>query len=272
MRRFATLALCAVLLTGGVRGADSFGFATWNIGHFSLGWSAVSSIPPADVPAKQAAYRAFIASAQADVIGVCEHAEAFSSDGKVKSADAVFAGYPGYVAGPFCGAHGNVFFWRNADLLASGHADYPIRNMCCYYEWARMNILGRSVVFVETHCDWNTFDVGHEFDRLEQLKHLVAKFKDEPRVVIAGDFNTCWRANREKGVWTDMFKEFDVFRQAGYEAAHWGELKTWPSKSPYLGIDDIFAKGLKVSDPRVQSDETLSDHALLRCTLTFKTE
>lgn len=270
MKRIVVLGVLALFVCGGVRADDSFGFATWNIGHFSLGQFAGSSISSDKVPLMQTAYRAFIAQAQADVIGVCEHSTGFSSDGKVKSADAVFPDYPGYVAGPFCGAHGNVLFWKNAELIESGHRDYPIRNMCCYYEWARLKILGRTVVVVETHCDWNTFDVGHEFDRLEQLKHLVKVFKDEPRVVIAGDFNTCWRADRNQGVWTDMFREFEVFRVAGYEAAHWGELKTWPSAKPYLGIDAIFAKGLKVSEPRVQSDATLSDHSLLRCTLTFK--
>ena len=36
-----------------------------------------------------------------------------------------------------------------------------------------------------------------------------------------------------------------------------------------MSIDNIFAKGLEISDVKVLADPILSDHALLRCRLTM---
>ena len=266
-----TLAAVSVRLAafGNAANPDSFGFATWNVGHFALGLGGRSTIDVKDVPAKAAAYRGFLSDAAVSVLGVCEHSAAFSSDGSVKAADTAFADFAACAAGPTQGAHANGVYWKDvAKFVSSGHRDYPVRNAKCYYEWVRLEIAGREVCFVETHCDWDTLAAGHESDRIEQMKHLVREFGSEPRVVIAGDFNTC-RRKSANDPWRDAPDEFGVFLRAGFKAAHWGACKTWPASAPYMGIDNVFVKGLAISDVRVQSDKTLSDHCLLRCTLTF---
>ena len=250
--------------------ADSFGFATWNVGHFALGLRRKSTIDAKDAPEKAVEYRKFLSSAAVSVLGVCEHSAAFTSDGSLKAADTAFAEFGACALGPTQGAHGNGVYWKNGiKLIASGHRDYPVRNAPCYYEWVRLEIAGREVCFVETHCDWNTQEPGHEFDRAEQMKCLVRTFESEPRIVIAGDFNTCQRKTA-KDKWRDAPEEFEIFRQAGFKAAHWGTCKTWPASSPWQTIDNVFVKGLEISDVRVRTDKVLSDHGLLRCTLTFK--
>jgi len=59
---------------------DSFGFATWNIGHFSLGRSMVSAISPADGKARAADYLSFFRSLRVDVIGLSEFSPLFTTD------------------------------------------------------------------------------------------------------------------------------------------------------------------------------------------------
>lgn len=267
MRNLAFLVVS--MLASCASAVDSFGFATWNVGHFALGLGGRSTIDVKDVPAKASAYRKFLSDAAVSVVGVCEHSAAFSSDGSAKAADTAFADFAACAAGPTQGAHANAVYWKDvAKFVSSGHRDYPVRNAKCYYEWVRLEIAGREVCFVETHCDWDTLAAGHESDRIEQMKHLVREFGSEPRVVIAGDFNTC-RRKSANDPWLDAPDEFEVFRQAGFKAAHWGSCKTWPASAPYMSIDNVFVKGFAVSDVRVLSDKTLSDHCLLRCTLTF---
>ena len=267
----ALLAVAAALAAAfAAEAADSFGFATWNVGHFARGLKNRPSIEPQDVAAKTGEYRTFLSDAAVSVLGVCEHSVDFSSDGSAKAANTAFADFSASAIGPAQGAHGNGHYWKTGvELVSAGYRDFPVRNAKCYYKWARLKVCEREVCFVETHCDWNTQDAGHEFDRAEQFKCLIRTFGSEPRVVIAGDFNTCRRKNAADK-WRDAPQEFEVFREAGFKAAHWGEKKTWPAYAPYQSIDNVFVKGFSISDVRVQADKTLSDHCLLRCTLTFE--
>ena len=250
--------------------ADSFGFATWNIGHFSLGRGPVSTIAPADAKTRATAYLSFLRSARVDVLGLSEFSPQFTSDGAVTAAQTALSDFPDSVVGPLNGYHVNAVFWRGAKLVGSGTKAFPAANSPAYYQWARLHVLGREVCFVATHCDWRTTESkGHELDRIEQLLLLARTFKDEPRVVIAGDFNTCFRRMAEEP-WRDAPEDFTVFRSAGFDAAHWGELKTNPACAPRLSVDNVFTKGFDISEVRVVPDPALSDHALLRCTLRFR--
>ena len=88
--------------------ADSFGFATWNIGHFAGGLSNRSSIAAARVDEMSARYRAFLARADVRVLGVCEHSRAFSADGSVGADKTVFADFDGRDLGLPCGWNENA--------------------------------------------------------------------------------------------------------------------------------------------------------------------
>ena len=121
---------------------------------------------------------------------------------------------------------------------------------------------------VEAHLDWNITPPGHGDDRRLQIRQLIEDFKDEPCVVIAGDFNTSIMLEDGKTE-VNTPEDYEAFREAGYAGAHWGTLATWPAEKPFLTIDNIFARGLSIDDVQVLTDPTLSDHSLLRCRLIF---
>ena len=246
---------------------DSFGFASWNIGHFALGKKSRSSISEWEAPRKIADYKAFLDRADAKVIGICEHEGFVDSNNTFAVEKTILSGCSGKAVGQSGRGRLNALYWKGAECVKSGVVKYEKHSQQTYYRYARLKIAGREVCFVITHLDWNHFKPGHEHDRESQIAKLVADFKNEPYVVIGGDFNTCVFADK---VWRDAPEEYEPFRKAGFSAAHWGELKTWPAAKPVQSIDNIFVKGFKVSDVRVQADRTLSDHALIRCTLTFR--
>lgn len=266
-------ALCAMFATAAAlaegqagAGGESFAFATWNIGHFALGkWPP--GMPVEKVPVMVPAYRDFLRRAGADVIGLCEYDNYMDVSNTCAAADLVFAEYPNSTKEPSGPDRLNMIYWKGAECVAAGKVRFPNHSQYRFYRFARLKIAGREVCFVETHLDWNLQKPGHANDRADQIARLVAAFRDEPYVVIGGDFNTCVLKG---GKWQDAPEEYEPFRKAGFAAAHWGELKTWPAKAPYKSIDNIFTKGFSISEQKVLADPTLSDHALLRCRLTFK--
>ena len=247
---------------------DGFTFATWNIGHFSLGLRGRSTIPPARAKESVAAYRAFVEKSGATVIGLCEYSDYVVSNDMCRVGETFLSDFSGSSKGAsFASGHCNALYWKGADLVRDGHVDYPARRYDAYYQFARLRIAGREVCVVETHLDWNTMDPGHEQDRVKQIRKLIDDFKDEPYVVIGGDFNTCV-LDKGRG-WIDAPEEFKPFADAGFALANCGRHLTWPAKKPVQSIDNIIAKGFAISDVGVQADPALSDHALLKCRLTF---
>ena len=247
-------------------GDGSFAFATWNIGHFSLGkWPP--GMPVEKAPAMAPLYRDFLRRAGADVIGLCEYDNYMDVSNTCAAADLVFAEYPNSAKDPSGTDRLNVLYWKDAECVATGKVRFPNHSQHRFYRFARLKIEGREVCFVETHLDWNLMKPGHANDRADQIARLVAAFRDEPYVVIGGDFNT---SVLKDGKWVDTPEDYEPFRKAGFAAAHWGELKTWPAKAPSRSIDNIFVKGFSISEQKVLADPTLSDHALLRCRLTFR--
>ena len=265
MRILSTALVAVSCMAASAADGDSFTFATWNIGHFALGkWPP--GMPVAKVPEMAPAYRDFLKRADADVIGLCENEEFMDVSNTCAAADHVFTEYPHSSRDASGQGRANVFYWKDAECVAAGKVRFPNHSQRRFYRFVRLKLRGREVCFVETHLDWNLEKPGHANDRADQIARLVAAFKDEPCVVIGGDFNT---ATRRDGQWYDSPEDYEPFRKAGFAAAHWGELKTWPAKAPYQSIDNVFVKGLLISEQRVMADATLSDHALLRCRLTF---
>ena len=250
-----------------LHGEESFGFASWNIGHFALGKKWYSTIPESEAPKKIVEYKAFLDKADAKVIGICEHEGFVGTNNTFAVEETILVGYTGKTVGKSGIDRLNALYWKDAECVKTGFVKFEKHSQHRYYRYARLKIAGREVCFVMTHLDWNHIKPGHEQDRESQIAKLVEDLKDEPYVVIGGDFNTCVFVDK---AWKDAPEEYEPFRKAGFSAAHWGELKTWPASKPFKSIDNIFVKGFKVSDVRVQADPTLSDHALIRCTLTFK--
>ena len=104
------------------------------------------------------------------------------------------------------------------------------------------------------------------------LQEGFEDFKNEPRVVIAGDFNTLkWHPPAKKGgnPWeTGNPEEFQVFVKSGYRLAQSGEVKTAPTHGPKLAIDNVIVRGFRMSDVSFPDCGRLSDHLPVCCTLT----
>ena len=233
---------------------NSFTFATWNIAHYSCGKTYPSNISAADMPKYIANYSAFLDKADASVIGVCEDSWFCDAAGTIVARDTIFPRYSGAATEKTRPFDYNSIFWTNAVCLSTGRRMFSKATEPRFYRWARLRI-----VF---HLP------GHEDDRKSQIREIIEDLKDEPCVVVGGDFNTSVMLPDGKTE-VNVPEDYEPFRAAGYAGAHWGTIKTWPADKPHLTIDNIFAKGMRIDDVKVFSDPTLSDHALMRCRLTF---
>ncbi len=253
-----------VLADGRATASRSFTFASWNIGHFALGLSHASTIPESAAEAKSREFRAFLAEVNADVLGVCEFSEAFATNGAVPSAKAVFAGYGQSVVGPCHFYQWNAQFLRAGTILGTRVHEYAKHAQGVYWLETRVKICGEEVVFVETHLDWCSPEV-----RSAQMRELVERFKDEPRVVLAGDFNQGIRYSDRSKPDADNPAEYKVFADAGFTLGNDGRHKTYPPLNPFKSLDNIIVKGLQLRNFKVWMRGDLSDHGLVSAELSF---
>ena len=246
----------------------SFTFATWNIAHYSCGKTYPSTISAADMPKYKTAYADFLDKADASVIGICEDSWFCDAASTFTARETIFPRYTGFASEQTRPFDYNSLYWKDAECLDSGRRMFRKTTEPRFYRWARLRICGREVVIVEAHLEWNITLPGHMDDRKDEIRQIIEDFKDEPRVVIGGDFNTSLMLSDGKTE-INTPEDYEPFREAGYVAAHWGTINTWPSDKPTLSIDNIFAKGLWIDEVDVFGDVKLSDHWLMRCRLTF---
>lgn len=254
--------------------ARTISFASWNIGHFALGTDLKSHIVPEDAERQGRAYREFIASVGADILGVVEYSAAFTTNGAVRADAAVFDRYARRIVGPQHGYQWNAQFWGLGEIVESRMVEYEKHLQDVYYIATRVKVDGTEIVFVETHLDWCTYPEGHEDDRASQMRRLVADFKDEPHVVIAGDFNIGIRSADRSKKTIDNPTEYDVFKEAGFTLGNDGRYKTFPAgrldqPERSYALDNIIVKGLEIRDFKVHDRPDLSDHALVSATLVL---
>ena len=248
--------------------AVSFTFGTWNIAHYSCGKTYPSNISTADLPKCISKYADFLDLADVSVLGVCEDSWFCDAAGSVTAREKIFPRYSGAANERNRPFDYNSIYWTNAVCVASGRRMFKKATEPRFYRWARLIVSGHEVMVVEAHLDWNITLPGYEDARVRQIQELIDDFKNERCVVIGGDFNTS-RMLPDGKTEIDVPEDYEAFRAAGYVGAHWGTIKTWPAAKPFLTIDNIFAKGLSISEVRTLSDDALSDHALMRCRLTF---
>lgn len=242
----------------------SLRFATWNIGHFSWGRMSNPTVTSAEAPAISRDYRKFLREMDADVLGICEYSAEFTCDGDEKSDECVFSGYPQAAKGPKRAFQHDVVFFRRFRELERRRKFYPRHQQDTYYQAVKLDVFGRGVWFVETHLDWKIWEPGHAGDRIDQMKTLIADFASEPFVVIGGDFNIA--ALRPDGTRRFTVEEFGLFAAAGYQMANDGSVATAKRNAP---LDNIFVRGLTLSDVRFHKAGDLSDHDAVSCRLAF---
>ena len=122
------------------------------------------------------------------------------------------------------------------------------------------------VWFVQTHLDSNTYLSGHRKDREEQMKKLIEDFRDEPHVVMAGDFRVGVRIPGKPCF--PAPEEYKVFEKAGFELVNLFGTGTYPVESPIQPLDNIMLKGVGVSEVRFIEGDRLSDHLAISCKLS----
>ena len=266
LRYVFTIAVYVLLMQECIK-AETIRFASWNIGHFALGRGCESNIAIDATDARGVDYRRFLDAVNADFIGIAEYSHDFASNGSVKAPDMVFRRYAKRVIGPQHTYQWNAQFWNDGEFVETRTKYYRKHDQRVYYVATRIRIGGREVVFVQTHLDWRTMLEGHEDDRADQMRTLIADFQNERRVVIAGDFNVGIRADGQKTL--DNPEEYKVFEEAGFVLGNDGHHKTYPAGRTEYAYDNIIVKGMRLSGFRVVDCPELSDHTLVVADLEF---
>ncbi|MBO7689193.1 MAG: hypothetical protein J6V72_22630 [Kiritimatiellae bacterium] len=210
----------------------------WNIGHFSLGLNGTSTIAPADAAAKAAEYNAFFDAMAADWIGFCEYSADFTSDGSVKTRDAILSRYAVESVGPTSGFNCNAAFATPRFEIVETVTNYFLHHdQNRYYLAHRVAIDdAQEAWFVQAHLDYSD-----ETIRAEQIRDLIDDFADYPRVVIAGDFNIV--LHNADGTTQTKWDDAGLFAAAGYTPAE----TTQRGLSAFV-IDNVFARGFAMED------------------------
>jgi endonuclease/exonuclease/phosphatase family metal-dependent hydrolase len=236
---------------GGTPGA--LVFMHWNIGHFCHGRSCSTAIGETESNGRAAAFRGLFERYAPDVVGVCEYSAKFDIAGG-RARTLPFAAFSCVDEGPQQEYQCNAMAVRNGNLSRLELRYYAKHRQKTYYIAEEVEIDGLKSVFVETHLD-----AYHD-----QIRELIERFRDVPRIVIAGDFNVpdvSW---------------YEPFLAEGYSAANcsgFGVLPTHRAKrlADTDAIDNVFVRGWTIDDVAVGDYElALSDHRALACALTPK--
>ena len=227
---------------------EGFSFLQWNIGHFCFGRTGTTAIAAVDAEARAAAFRAEIARYAPDVMGLCEHSAVFAKDGSA-TRDRILRGFASVDEGPQHGYQCNAVAAKVAGMRRLACKPYAKRTQSTYYLAEEVEVLGRRVVFVQTHLD-----LGETAIRASQIETILRDFANCLAVVIAGDFNVSSEA------------EYAPFAAAGYAAANAADFGSFPThRRRKLGltpaIDNVFVRGLRIVEACLGDYAlSLSDH------------
>ena len=265
---FAVACVAAGCATKQVERA-SFRFMHWSVSHFSEGGYSVASIPESEGKAMAEKYVKFLDSVDADVVGISQYNEDFTTNGSMKASTALFGGYEKAI-GPAKGDICNAIFFKSgkATKIEEKTVFFERHFEDTYYKAVKLNVSGVPIWFVQTHLDSNTYLSGHGKDREEQMKKIISDFRDEPYVVIAGDFRVGVRVPGKRCF--PAPEEYRVFEKAGFELVNLFGTGTYPVESPIQPLDNIVVKGVGISEVRFLDADHLSDHLAISCKLTIR--
>ena len=213
-----------------IKGSPSpfrFRYMTWNVGHWAKGNQTSSAVTPSNYEATKKGFRELFNMVGADIVGCCEWSSIFYPTTGETAKDAVLCQYKnGYIAPTEASYVGTALF-----------SSYPLTNM---YElglsgnkgWIGDLVAGGKTIKVCTvHLPWNS---NHD----ASLSQLLEHFKDDPYVVIGGDFNHL-----------NGYEESEIalIESYGYQVANWGYLgKILTSYNNVVAsnyLDNIIVKG-----------------------------
>ena len=144
----------------------SFRFMHWSVSHFSEGGYSVASIPDSEGKAMAAKYVKFLDSVDADVVGISQYNEDFTTNGSMKASTALFGGYEKAI-GPAKGDICNAIFFKSgkATKIEEKTVFFERHFEDTYYKAVKLNVSGVPIWFVQTHLDSNTYLSGQVFEK-----------------------------------------------------------------------------------------------------------
>ena len=248
------------VVTEGGDAPVSFRFVQWNMGHFDHGYGCL----PQAKHSRVELWKPVIDSLEADIVGFAEyHPTLF--DGR-SFPEVLGDRFETVVEGSLRKYNCNAIWARKSvgRLLRTREVDFANASQPRYYLDAAFEIAGREVHVVATHLDWDL--KGDPLRRERQIRELVAAFRDEPYVILCGDFNV-----------NGGPQEWKAFEEAGWSLA----VSSDPAKAVMTGrenhgrgdcaIDNIIVKGFSISEFGTADDAyVLSDHRPIFCTLTMR--
>lgn len=240
------LTLCLALVgAGNVEGANKKGvpqvyklrYLHWNIGHYANGNDCKSTITAADYETKKQAYRQLFAKYHADIVGICEWSSIFYGD--EKAIDAFMQPYNYHYIAPTEKAYIGVAL-HSIFPLTELHEVQLTRGYTAYE--GVFYIGGKKVIVCECHLPWQSSELNEASQQI-----LLDRYKNEERVLIAGDFNF-----RE----IDRVQSYQRFIDSGFETANCGyfgnKMTCYHVATCSFYLDNIFVKGGKILNTQVE--------------------
>lgn len=237
---------------------------TWNIGHFSNGSKPHSLIDINNYQKSLELYKSFIYNDICpNVITLNEYNCVFCGEDNVhnpyQTSSMLFNGFTEEIIGPKCWGICNAIFSNNRlarsrviyfESQKSIVGDDIVKSRENYFIECDLYIRGKKVKLVSLHLLFSS--KVKEIFQQNQIEELINRYKKTDRVILCGDWNT---------------QIYSSLKNAGYELANDGSLRTFPSKG--YALDNIAAKGLQILDVRMIKT-SLSDHYPLICKLSLK--
>ncbi|MBR5923311.1 MAG: hypothetical protein IKZ59_05905 [Clostridia bacterium] len=254
----------------------TFTIATWNVGHFSKGEHKNSDFSDSDYETKSAEFKAYIDGfLGADIITLSEYSKLFTPSNPTSSLFSSYTGasYEGEQRRYSCNAVYSKLELKNFEVHefeCNKDAVITYTNAVkapdYYYITADLELNGETVTIVALHLayDDKLYDTPPYIDTVcqNQMRELIEKFADVPRVIMLGDYNA----------YSPDY--FDLFSDAGYTVCNDGSVLTCTgSKTGGLewAVDNIIVKGVSVSGFR-SVPTGLSDHVAVIATVSLLDE
>lgn len=217
--------------------AFKFRYMHWNIGHYANGNDYKSHITADDHDQKKMAYHQLFAKYQADIVGICEWSEIFYAD--ENASETLLSQY----------AHHYIAPTQRGYIGVALHSIFPLVQLqeitltrgYTAYEGV-FYIGGKKVIVCECHLPWQSAELHDEAQAM-----LLERYKDEERVLVAGDFNFYER---------DREKCYQLWQDYGYETANCGYqgniVTAYNLVTCSFYLDNIFVKGGKIMHVEVE--------------------
>lgn len=157
-----------------------------------------------------------------------------------------------------------------------------------YWKEVTIRLNGKDVKVIATHCDFMRADGNHpDHDNTRHFKQLIAKYANDPYVIIGADFNIHtwdWVGDYVSGNGDDGYNNYKYFTTAGYTLLNFDYLTLVNPKDGGTEVgthtaDNIAVKGFAMGKreyvPGTYGEAAnnaplpLSDHPMVACELVM---